>query len=318
MTSSVAQTPDIDLPWADDREDRAFRRMLGIAVVIFLLFGVVLNQLPRPEVVKRQLVDVAPRLAQLILEKKKQPPPPKPKPEPPKEPEPKKPEPKPEAEQKPKVEPKRKPEPAKREAIRQKVLKTGLLTAIDELADLRESFDLSDITALPQRKVEAEAKKSVSTTDVLTSRASQGSGGIASSSQTRSISTSELAQRKSAQVESAIVSQEKLAKIDRQSNPVATSRRSPEEIERVFQRNKGAIFNVYHRALRQDPTIQGKVVFELTISPQGEVTDCVILSSELANNRLEKALISRIKKFTFSNLKVPEIKVTYPIDFLPS
>lgn len=316
MSSTDLNHAGLDLPWADSQEDRRFRRLLMIAVVVFLLAGLVLNLLPRPEFEKKQLVDVAPRLAQLILEKKKQPPPPppvKPEPEPPK---PKEPEPKPEVKEPPKPPPK--PISDRRQAVRDKVLKTGLLSQIDELADLRESFDLSEITALPQQRVDNAAASQPSATEVLTARASQGSGGIAGDTLTRSISTSELAQRRTAQVESNIVKQEKLARVDSSAQRKAQSRRSQEEIERVFQTNKGAIFNVYHRALRKDPTIQGKVVFELTISPAGEVIDCVILSSELGDDRLERALISRIKKFAFSARPVPEIKVTYPIDFLPS
>jgi len=317
-TATLMQT-DIDLPWVDNRDDRNFRRMLAIAVVLFLAAGVVLNTLPRPPVEKKQLVDVAPRLAQLILEKKKQPPPPpppKPEPKPEEKPKPKEAEPKPEIKEKPKPAPK--PLDDKRQAVREKVLKTGLLSEIDELADLRESFDLSDITTLPQRKIDNAQPKQLSAAEVLTARATQGSGGIKTDTLTRSISSSELAQRKSAQVESAIVTQEKLAKLESKSKPRAQSRRSQEEIELVFQQNKGAIYNIYHRALRQDPAIQGKAVFELTIAPDGQVTQCVIVSSELGNERLERALIARIKKFQFSARSVPEITVSYPIDFLPS
>ncbi len=49
--------------------------------------------------------------------------------------------------------------------------------------------------------------------------------------------------------------------------------RSIEEIKLVFERNKGAIYAIYNRALREDPSLQGKVVLELKISPSGEVID---------------------------------------------
>ena len=57
--------------------------------------------------------------------------------------------------------------------------------------------------------------------------------------------------------------------------------RSREEIELIFDKNKGSIFALYNRALRRDPTLQGKVVLELTIDPSGVVSNCKILSSEL-------------------------------------
>ena len=49
----------------------------------------------------------------------------------------------------------------------------------------------------------------------------------------------------------------------------------------MFDRNKGAIYALYARALRERADLQGKMVLQLTISPAGEVTDCRMLSSEL-------------------------------------
>ena len=49
--------------------------------------------------------------------------------------------------------------------------------------------------------------------------------------------------------------------------------RSIEEIKLVFERNKGAIYAIYNRALREEPSLQGKVVLELKIAPSGEVVD---------------------------------------------
>jgi hypothetical protein len=39
--------------------------------------------------------------------------------------------------------------------------------------------------------------------------------------------------------------------------------RSIEEIKLVFERNKGAIYTIYNRALREEPSLQGKVVLEI-------------------------------------------------------
>ena len=61
--------------------------------------------------------------------------------------------------------------------------------------------------------------------------------------------------------------------------------RSIEEIKLVFERNKGAIYAIYNRALREDPSLQGKVVLELKIAPSGEVVDVKVLSSELQGLR---------------------------------
>ena len=316
MAISVEKMHEPLLPWVDAPEDRLFSVAVVIFIVLFLIAGVFVNSLTLPEVEQKELVDISPRLARLILEKKKPPEPPPPKPEPEKK-EPPKPKPKPKEK---KVEkPKPRPKPERREAIREKVMQTGLLAEMDELADLRDSFDLTDIADLPQQKSGKQAKSELSTAQVLTAKATRSSDGIKTDALSRKIKTSELAQRKTTQVESKIASKQKIASV---SAPAKSSKqrtsRSQEEIERVFQKNKGAIDNIYNRALRKDPTLQGKVVFELTIAANGQVTKCIIVSSELGDERLEKRLLSKIKKFRFADRNVAAITVSYPIDFLPT
>ena len=94
--------------------------------------------------------------------------------------------------------------------------------------------------------------------------------------------------------------------------------RSIEEIKLVFERNKGAIYAIYNRALREDPGLQGKVVLELKIAPTGEVVDCKIASSELNAAELERKLLARIRQFEFGAKDVEQMVVTWPVDFLPS
>jgi periplasmic protein TonB len=94
--------------------------------------------------------------------------------------------------------------------------------------------------------------------------------------------------------------------------------RSIEEIKLVFERNKGAIYAIYNRALREDPGLQGKVVVELKISPSGGVVDCRVVSSELKASELENKLLARIRQFDFGAKDVDQMVVTWPVDFLPS
>ncbi len=94
--------------------------------------------------------------------------------------------------------------------------------------------------------------------------------------------------------------------------------RSLEEIRLVFDRNKGAIYAIYNRALRDDPSLQGKVVLKLTIAPSGQVTDVRVESSELKAADLEAKLLARIRSFDFGAKDVNPMTVTYPLDFLPS
>ncbi len=94
--------------------------------------------------------------------------------------------------------------------------------------------------------------------------------------------------------------------------------RSIEDIRLVFDRNKGAIYAIYNRALRDDPALQGKVVLKLTIAPSGQVTDLHIVSSELKAADLESKLLARIRSFDFGAKDVNPTTLNFPLDFLPS
>jgi TonB family protein len=98
----------------------------------------------------------------------------------------------------------------------------------------------------------------------------------------------------------------------------AKASRSIEEIKLVFERNKGAIYALYNRALRDEPSLQGKVVLELKIAPSGVVVDCRIASSELKTEELERKLLARIRQFDFGAKDVEVMVVSWPVDFLPS
>jgi periplasmic protein TonB len=94
--------------------------------------------------------------------------------------------------------------------------------------------------------------------------------------------------------------------------------RSIEDVKLVFERNKGAIYALYNRALRDDPSLQGKVVLELKIAPDGTVTSCRVINSELKNEDLERKLVARVRQFDFGNKDVEPMVVSWPVDFLPS
>jgi TonB family protein len=94
--------------------------------------------------------------------------------------------------------------------------------------------------------------------------------------------------------------------------------RSIEEIRRVFDANKGAIFAIYNRALRRDPTLQGKVVLELVIDPNGVVVDVRVVASELTDDTLVAKIVKRIRMFNFGAREVGTTTISYPVHFLPT
>jgi hypothetical protein len=75
---------------------------------------------------------------------------------------------------------------------------------------------------------------------------------------------------------------------------------------------------LYSRALRRDPTLQGKLVLKLTIEPSGAVSACEVVSSELADDELLQKLVARVRMFRFQDKDVATVTTTKPIDFFPA
>lgn len=292
------------LPWVESENDRRFKRYLVVSLLVFMVLGLVWGNLPVPEIEQQELQPIPPRLAKLILEKKQKPTPPVTKPK---------------AEKKketPKKKAEKKPQFKKQETARKKAERSGLVALSDELADLRESFDMASLQDNRlQQKVGKVAVQTTTTSAVLTAKASQGSGGINTDALSQNTGGQQLASRSTTNVTTTIPSRPSSSK---RSGSGRAASRGEEEIERVFQQNKGAIFSLYNRELRRDPTLQGKVVIELTIAANGKVVNCRIVSSELNNPELERKLVSRIKLFRFAAKDVAQVTVSYPIDFLPS
>jgi TonB family protein len=194
-----------------------------------------------------------------------------------------------------------------------------LLAFADELSDLRDK-KVDETLKKSRRLSKGATKAKKSTRNVLTSnKIASGSGGINTDALSTGIgSGTELEGRETTKVESDI---EKVAKAN-QGRVTASSgkpKRSLEEVSIVFDRNKGAIYSLYNRALRKDPTIAGKIVFEITIASDGSVVDVSVVSSELGDPALERKLLVKIKTFLFEPKSgADNLIVTYPLDFVPS
>jgi TonB family protein len=94
--------------------------------------------------------------------------------------------------------------------------------------------------------------------------------------------------------------------------------RAREEVEVVFDRNKGALYALYGRALRDKPELQGKLVLEFKIEPSGEISACRVVSSELNDPELEKKIVARVRLIRFKPADVEALVVSKPIDFFPA
>jgi TonB family protein len=287
-----------ELAWEVDPEDqRRFRRYLRVGLVLVLIFGLVFPFINLP---KRGAAaeEVPPRLARLMQEERPKPPPPKPQPK----------------VEKPKPEPVAQPKPVD---TRKKMENTAAMRAIkDELADLRDQVDTSQ---LRNRQLSAAVEKDArSERSLITSKVGSGSAGIVSANSSRGFGSGAgaLSDHTTVGVSSGIASSASQNRATRIGNS-GKAARSQEEIELVFDRNKGAIYALYTRAMRERADLQGKMVLQLTISPAGEVTDCTMLSSELNDPDLEHKIIARVKLFRFEAKDVEAITARKTIEFFP-
>lgn len=93
--------------------------------------------------------------------------------------------------------------------------------------------------------------------------------------------------------------------------------RTLEDVQRVFDRNKGAFFALFSRAARDKPGLQGKVLLSIAIAPDGTVTKCAVASSTLNHPELEKSIVDRFSaiKFGAKGRKV-YIDSEFPMTFI--
>ena len=307
---------EYDLPWTSGAsQERKFRRLLGIVFIVVAVLGTIWPFLPLPERDPNEIVEIPPRIAQLLLEQRLPPPPPKPE-EPEVEPEPES-EPEPEPEQVAEETPEPEPEPVDTKQIARERAQAALMPFVDDLANLvdknlLESFaDNRDLSASVGQSARNERS-------MITSKVGKASGGINTAKLSRNTGGSGIAGRSTTRVSSPVAGLGRGAGGARRTGISGRASRSREEIELVFDKNKGAIFALYNRALRINPTLEGKLVLRLTIAPNGIVTFCEIVSSELGAPDLERKLVQRVKMFRFEDKDVEPITTTKPIDFFPA
>jgi hypothetical protein len=95
--------------------------------------------------------------------------------------------------------------------------------------------------------------------------------------------------------------------------------RTDEEIQIVFDRYKAALYRLYNRELRKDPTLRGLLVLRLTIEPDGTVSLCQLYTSDMDAPMLAGQVVNRVLTFDFgAKQDIVAMTIIYPIDFLPA
>ena len=310
MSTMMAKVHDFDLPWDNQRSDRkVLKSWMVICLGVLLVVGLPMPFLTLPEVEREELEALPPQLARIVMEQPKPKPPPPP---PPKEVEEVKPEvPKEVAKEevvKPKVEP-------KVADAKEKASVSGLLAFKDAFADMREAVDVDKLqdTAAIQR---GSGEAATIDRNLLTSKHSTRSSGVNVAALSRETGGVALSGRQTTKVEAP----ENVAGTGgvRKQQVADPRSRSIEEIRRVFDTNKGAIFAIYNRTLRSNPALQGEVVLELVIDPNGAVIECKVVASEIADQLMIDKIVNRIRLFNFGERDVKRTTIRYPVDFLPT
>ncbi len=309
---------EYELPWTTSSgQERRFKRLLGIIFAAIFVLGVIWPWIPTMEPDPNDVMEIPPRIAKLLLEEKPPPPPPPKAKEPePEEPDPlDDPEPEKVVEKEPEPEPE--PEPIDYQKIARERAQAALMPFAEDLAALADSDVLAKVA--DSRLLTSSVAQTVrNERSMITSKVGTASGGINTASMSRNTGGTGLSGRSTTEVSSPVAGLGQNAGGARRTGTSGRASRSREEIELVFDKNKGAIFALYNRALRMDPTLEGKLVLRLTIAPSGEVTFCEIVSSELGDADLERKLVQRVKLFRFEAKDVEAITTTKPIDFFPA
>ncbi|MCH8334892.1 MAG: hypothetical protein IIC61_03275, partial [Proteobacteria bacterium] len=228
------------LPWTKHTgQERKFRRLLAVVFGVTFLLGAVWPWLPTPAVDPNAVQEIPPRIAKLLLEQRPPPPPPPVEPEPRPEPEViKEPQPEMVADEPPPPEPE--PEIDVQQVARQQA-QAALLPFTEDLAALTDSNILERVA--DKRPLTASVGQAVrNQRSMITSKVGTASRGISTANMSRNTGGSELAGRNTTEIESPVASIGRSAGGARRTGSSRKASRSREEIELVFDQNKGAIF----------------------------------------------------------------------------
>jgi outer membrane biosynthesis protein TonB len=305
------------MPWTrGEEEDQRFRRALAAAVLLGLLLPMI--DLPIP--LREELTELPDRVANVISRDLPEPEPPPPAPVAEEEP----PEPvEPEEQLVEEVAELPDEQPAivsetERQGASEQVQSKGILA-------FRESFASASLNR-PNARLGSQARLNQAgenavgrpQRNMVTTSAPGSSGGINLAAISRDVSGGGQG------IEGVQVSQvaSSIGTGDGPNRPLSSglsAGRTDEEIQIVFDRYKSALYRLYNRELRRDPTLRGQMVLTLTIEPDGSVSMCEVQSSDMNAPALGEQVVNRVLGFDFGAKEdIVAVTIIYPIDFLPA
>lgn len=212
----------------------------------------------------------------------------------------------------------------RRELAKQKAQSSGLAAMKDELFAMREAFEITPTTQTiltKEQSSEVKIKRKLLAAEINKQSSSLAAAKTATVVQSDMIST-----RNTQHIR--LSDEEVLANIDSPVNSNAndaenlassnTGQRSEVSLRKTLETHKARLYARYNSALRKDPFLQGKVLFEIEIQANGTISNIEIKSSELNNPKLERQLLVILRTITFPAENVGVVKTIWAIDFLPS
>ncbi len=310
------------MPWArDTEEDSRFRRSMLSSLAASLVVALLLGSIAIPIKERDEPIELPERVARLVHERI---PVPKPEPQPVIEEEIPEPEPEEMEELVETIPDEVVPEPVVTPAvaevdIREQVQSKGILAfsaSFSTPQNLRPAAQLGSQASFNNAGSDETGRP---TRSMVTSNAPGSSGGInlASISRNTGGGGGGMEGVEVSRVASAIGTGGGNA--DRPMSGGAVGGRTDEEIQIVFDRHKAALYRLYNRELRKNPTLRGQIVLKLTIEPDGSVSFCVLQSSDMNAPVLAEQVVGRVATFDFGAKEdIAAVTIIYPIDFLPA
>ena len=309
MADEAARAPL--MPWSHGGEDdQRFRRSLLVSLLVSVLLGLVLPliDLPLPE--RWEVAAIPERLTKLIEDRPLPPPPVQEK---------RREEPKPELmEEAPLLAKEGTPEPANEQPPKKKVASKGILAFREKFSGLTKHDSIAQLGAQARISRDGEQAAGRPQRSLVTTQAPGSSGGINLASLSRDVGGGG-GDIQGIEVARAVSSIGEGGGTDRPLSGGPGSARTDEEIQIVFDRHKSALYRLYNRELRRDPTLQGQMLLRLTIEADGSVSLCELKSSDMKAPQLSARVVERVRRFDFGAKEgIPAITILYPIDFLPA
>ncbi|PSF04825.1 hypothetical protein C7H09_17500 [Marinobacter fuscus] len=314
------------LPWARDPAERlTFVMIVCLMLLAFAVPAWLISGMDLPERDRETAEKLPPQLARLIQAKKEPKVVPEVEPAQPEVPAAPKPEPEPVAKPDQPAPAARPAEPAWKpaavdnpsssqttEQARESASRSGLFAMQSQLSALAA---VDDAPAVSRRKANTSKNIAVpAATANQEARVLAGSGGV--SDQLAPVQDVVLAEHRA---QAARIPAEQTTAIARNEGPPRHSggERAMSNIRQVFDAQKSVLYSIYQRELRRDPTLEGQLTLELVIEPDGSVSECRVVGSELAHAMLEQRIAMRVQMFNFGAADVDTRTVRFPIDFLP-